>query len=56
MGSYWKGKKVFVTGATGLMGGWLVKALMREGAEIVALIRDHAPKSMLVREGLHRRR
>ena len=41
-----------MTGATGLMGGWLVKALMREGAEIVALIRDQAPKSMLVREGL----
>jgi len=52
VGSYWKGKTVFVTGATGLMGGWLVKALMREGAEIVALIRDQAPKSMLVREGL----
>jgi CDP-glucose 4,6-dehydratase len=52
VGSYWKGKKVFVTGATGLMGGWLVKALLREGAEIVALIRDQAPKSMLVREGL----
>ena len=41
-----------MTGATGLMGGWLVKALMREGAEIVALIRDQAPKSMLVHEGL----
>ena len=52
MGSYWKGKTVLVTGATGLMGGWLVKALLREGAEIVALIRDQAPKSMLVREGL----
>jgi CDP-glucose 4,6-dehydratase len=52
VGSYWKGKTVFVTGATGLMGGWLVKALMREGAEIVALIRDQAPKNMLVREGL----
>ncbi len=52
MGSYWKGKKVFVTGATGLMGGWVVKALMRDGAEIVALVRDHAPKSMVVREGL----
>jgi CDP-glucose 4,6-dehydratase len=50
--SYWKGKKVFVTGATGLMGSWLVKALMREGAEIVALVRDRVPKSMLVREGL----
>ena len=52
MGSYWNGKTVFVTGATGLMGGWLVKALMREGAEIVALVRDQVPKSMLVRERL----
>jgi len=52
VGSYWNGKTVFVTGATGLMGGWLVKALMREGAEIVALVRDQVPKSMLVRERL----
>lgn len=52
MGTYWKGKTVFVTGATGLMGSWLVKALLDEGAEVVGLIRDQAPKSMLVREGL----
>ena len=52
MGSYWKGRTVFVTGATGLMGGWVVKALLRDGAEIVALVRDYAPKSMVVREGV----
>jgi CDP-glucose 4,6-dehydratase len=52
LASYWKGKTVFVTGATGLMGSWLVKALLRDEAEIVALVRDQAPKSMLVREGL----
>jgi CDP-glucose 4,6-dehydratase len=52
LASYWKGKTVFVTGATGLMGSWLVKALLREDAEIVALVRDQAPRSMLVREGL----
>jgi len=34
------------------MGGWLVKALLREGAEVVALVRDQAPKSMLVAEGI----
>lgn len=50
--NYWKGRTVFVTGATGLMGSWLVKALMRDGAEIVALVRDQAPNSMLVGEGL----
>lgn len=52
LGTFWKGKRVFVTGATGLMGGWLVKALLREGAEVVALVRDQAPKSMLVIEGI----
>lgn len=52
MASYWKSKTVFVTGATGLMGSWLVKALLRDGAEVVALVRDQAPRSMLVREGL----
>ena len=50
--SYWKDKTVFVTGATGLMGSWLVKALMRDGADIVALVRDQAPNSMLLREKL----
>jgi CDP-glucose 4,6-dehydratase len=52
LASYWKGKTVFVTGATGLMGSWLVKALLNEDAEVVALVRDQAPKSLLVREGL----
>ena len=37
------------------MGSWLVKALLHEGAEVVALVRDQAPKSMLVREGLIQR-
>lgn len=55
MASYWKGKTVFVTGATGLMGSWLVKALLHDEAELVALVRDQAPRSMLVREGLIQR-
>jgi CDP-glucose 4,6-dehydratase len=49
---FWKGKTVFVTGATGLMGGWLVKELAGHGAQVVALVRDLMPKSMLVRSGL----
>ena len=55
MASYWKDKTVFVTGATGLMGSWLVKALLQEEAEVVALVRDQAPRSMLMRDGLIRR-
>lgn len=52
MTSYWKDKTVFVTGATGFMGSWLVKALLNNGADVVALVRDQSPKSMLVRESL----
>ena len=52
MGRFWESRRVFITGATGLMGGWLVKALLREGAEVVALVRDQTPKSMIVAEGI----
>lgn len=49
--SFWRGRPVLVTGATGLLGGWLVKELSELGAEIVALVRDGSPKSMFVSEG-----
>ena len=39
------GKNVFVTGATGMLGGFLVERLVEEGAEVVALVRDDVPKS-----------
>jgi CDP-glucose 4,6-dehydratase len=32
--SFWKGKKVLVTGATGLIGGWLCKLLLEQGASV----------------------
>jgi CDP-glucose 4,6-dehydratase len=43
---------VFVTGATGLLGGWLTRALLERGANVVALVRDSVPRSLLVSEGL----
>ena len=49
---FWKGRSVLVTGATGLLGGWLVKELLKLSAEVVVLIRDGLPNNMLVREGL----
>lgn len=42
---FWKGKKVLVTGATGLLGSWLVDALLRNKNHPVALIRDMVPDS-----------
>lgn len=43
------GKKVLLTGATGLVGSWLAKALREEGAEVVALVRDWDPQSEYIR-------
>lgn len=50
--SFWRDRPVFVTGATGLVGGWLVRQLVAAGADVVALIRDWVPRSQLVAEGL----
>jgi len=47
MKSDWKDRNVFITGATGLVGSWLTKFLVDEGANVVALVRDIVPKSIL---------
>lgn len=47
----WSGRRVLVTGATGIVGSWLVKALLTRGAHVVALIRDTDPQSELLRSG-----
>ena len=43
---------VLVTGATGLVGGWLVEALVARGARVTCLIRDWVPDSRLISSGL----
>jgi CDP-glucose 4,6-dehydratase len=50
--SFWRDRPVFVTGATGLVGGWLVRRLLDLGADVVCLVRDSVPPSELVRSGL----
>ena len=49
---HWRERNVLVTGATGLLGGWLVKELLERRARIVALARDSAPRSLFERDGL----
>ena len=49
MGGFWKGRRVFVTGATGMVGSWLVKDLLGQGAHVLALVRDADPQSELYR-------
>ncbi len=50
-GTSWTSRRVFVTGATGMVGSWLVKELLASGADVVALVLDLDPQSELVRSG-----
>lgn len=49
--SFWKDRSVLVTGATGLVGAWLVNDLLNSGAHVTALVIDDDPNSELVRSG-----
>jgi len=49
--AFWLDRTTLVTGATGLVGGWLVKRLQALEANVVTLVRDWVPQSELVRSG-----
>ncbi|MGA2965492.1 MAG: NAD-dependent epimerase/dehydratase family protein [Terriglobales bacterium] len=49
MNQFWRDRAVMVTGATGLLGSWLVPRLIEAGANVVCLVRDWVPQSELVR-------
>jgi CDP-glucose 4,6-dehydratase len=53
--SFWLDRPTFVTGATGLIGGWLVKRLLAEGADVICLVRDWIPQSVFMSDGLMNR-
>lgn len=46
----WKNTPVLVTGCTGLLGSWLCKELINRKANVVGLIRDWIPKSVLIND------
>lgn len=50
--SFWQDRPTLVTGATGLLGGALVRRLVEDGADIVCLVRDWVPQSELVQAGM----
>ncbi|MBN2518226.1 MAG: GDP-mannose 4,6-dehydratase [Candidatus Altiarchaeota archaeon] len=52
---YWNRKNVFVTGATGILGSWLVEELLSQKAHVIALIRDWVPDSNLYLSGLDKK-
>jgi len=49
---FWLDRPVLVTGATGLVGAWLVRRLVDAGADVVCLVRDWTPRAELVRSRL----
>lgn len=49
---FWRDRPVLVTGATGLVGGWLVRRLLELRADVVCLVRDQVPTSELCRARL----
>lgn len=50
--SWWRDRRVFVTGATGLLGSWLVEGLLALQAHVVCLLRDWVPASRFVQLGM----
>ena len=52
LSTFWRDRPVFVTGATGFLGGWLVRRLVEAGADVTCLVRDWVPRSELVRASL----
>jgi len=54
-GEAFKGRRVFVTGAYGMLGAWLARALLDCGASVVVLRRDERPGSALALDGTEAR-
>jgi CDP-glucose 4,6-dehydratase len=52
---FWKNRRVFVTGCTGIVGSWLTLALLDAGADVIGLIRDRMPLSNLHLSGADQR-
>jgi CDP-glucose 4,6-dehydratase len=50
--SFWQDRPTLVTGATGLLGSWLMRRLVEAGADVVCLVRDWVPQSEIARSGL----
>lgn len=48
----WKNHNVFVTGATGLLGSWVVSELLDREAQVTCLVRDWAARNRLAEDGL----
>ena len=51
--NFWFNRNVFVTGASGFLGSYLVEKLVEFGANVVTLLRDEVPKARLYYENIN---
>ena len=49
---FWRDRPTLVTGATGLIGSWVVRRLLELEADVVCIMRDWVPESELVQADL----
>ena len=49
---FWAGKTVVVAGATGFLGGWLVRRLLEYDANVVAIVREPNKQSQVFMDSL----
>src|SRR5262245_41978356 len=50
--SFWSEKKVLLAGATGFLGGWLLRRLIDEGAQVTTVVRNPRKRCQAVMERL----
>ncbi len=50
---FWQDRNVLVTGVTGLIGGWVASTLLQLEANLVAVVRDWVPGSLVSRSDLY---
>jgi CDP-glucose 4,6-dehydratase len=51
----WEGRRVLVTGATGIVGGWLCEEVVKRGAYVTALVLDDEPVSRFYGDGIYQK-
>jgi len=55
MSAAWRNINVLVTGATGLLGPWLIKKLCTHNANVIAIVRDAVPDSLFFMQHLNQK-